>query len=57
MAVRKPRPPRFTANNGTCAAADGARGGEQRAVAAEHDDQIARLPGSSFASIAPLVPA
>jgi hypothetical protein len=40
MAVRKPRPPRLTANSGI-SAADGAGGGEQRAVAAQHDHQVA----------------
>ena len=44
IAVRNPRPPRFTGNSGISRPrADGARGGEQRAIAAQHDHQQLRL--------------
>jgi hypothetical protein len=41
MAVRKPRPPRFHGEQRDLASADGARGREQRAIAAQHDHQVA----------------
>ncbi len=40
VAVRKPRPPRFTPRIGHPEIAHGAGHGEQRAVAAEHDEQV-----------------
>ena len=43
IAVRNPRPPRLTAKMGMSRPADGARGREQRAVAAQHDDQLRAL--------------
>ena len=43
MAVRKPEAAEVHGKQRDLAPADGARGGEQRAVAAQHDDQVAAL--------------
>ena len=43
IAVRNPRPPRFTANSGMSRPPAGARRREQRAIAAQHDQQLRAL--------------